>query len=342
MRIVLLALISLGMGFWEARADEGWKQGWAENLFKDPKTGQIELSKDFGTVPRGTQLYHRFRIKNIYQVPLQISATVGCTCLSVNPATQVLQSLQEGYIDVFMDASKFKGQRTSKVNITVGPDFISSTSLQLSAFSRADIVLNPGQMTFGVVTSGGVGSSQTLDIEYAGELNWQITGLAKNEAPVDLTVNELYRKPGQVGYRVTATIRADAPPGSFKHELFFQSNDPASPLVPVLVEGIVQAVQGGLSAVPDTLDMGRLKIGESSTKLVLVRATKPFRITGLEGAGNGVSAEIRQEPNKVQVVKVRYQPPQPEDLHRQLRIKTDLRPEPVVVTIQGAGEALQR
>jgi hypothetical protein len=340
MRIVLLALISLGIGSWEVRADDGWKQGWAENLFKDAKTGQIELTKDFGTVPRGTQLYHRFRIKNIYQVPLQITASPGCSCLSVNPATQVLQSLQEGYLDVFMDASKFKGQRTSKVTITIGPDFISSTSLQLSAFSRADIVLNPGQMTFGVVTGGGAGSSQTLDIEYAGQLNWQITGLVKNEAPVDVSVKELYRQAGQVGYRVTATIRMDAYPGSFKHELFFQTNDPASPLVPVLVEG---TVHGGLSAVPETVDMGHLKIGESSTKLVMVRGTKPFRITGLEGAGNGVSAEIRQEPSKVQILKVIYQPKQAEDLHRQLKIKTDLTPDvTVVVTIQGAGEALQR
>jgi hypothetical protein len=338
MRIVVLVLITLGMESWGARAEEGWKEGWAENLFvKDSATGQAQLSKDFGTVARGTQLYHRFKLKNIYKVPLDISATVGCTCLSVNPPTQTLQSRQEGFLDVFMDASKFKGQRTSKINITVGPKFISSTTLQLSAYSRADIVLNPGQLTFGVAIRGSATSAQTIDIEYAGMLDWRITELAPSDSPLDVNFRELYRRPGQVGYRVTAAIKPDAQPGSFKHELFFRTNDPASPLVPVLAEGIVQ---GGLSAVPDQVDMGRLKVGESITKLVLVRGPKEFRITNVVGIGNGITAEIRATPSKMQVVKVKYQPTVVGDLHRELKIQTDLAQEnPVVVTLQGAGDS---
>jgi len=332
MRIVVLALFALGVGSLVARADEGWKEGWAENLFKD-QTGQVDLSKDFGTVPRGTQLYKRFKITNIYQVPLEITATAGCTCLTVTPPTQTLQSLQEGYIDVIMDASKFKGQRNVKVNVLVGPKFISTTALQLSAFSRADIVLNPGQMSFGVTKSGAV---QTLDVEYAGVLDWRITELVKHDAPLDVTFKEIYRQPGQIGYRLTATTKPDATPGAFKHELFFRTNDPASPLLPVLVEG---SIQGELSAVPDLVDLGRLKVGESITKLVLVKASKEYRITGVQGAGNGISVEIRQEPSKMQVVKVKYQPTQAGALHRQLVIKTDLKQEDsVIVTLQGAAE----
>jgi hypothetical protein len=321
MRIVVLALISLAVGSLAARSEDAWKEGWAENIFKDQKTGQLDLSKDFGTVPRGTQLYKRFKITNIYKVPLEINATAGCTCLTVTPAKQQLQSLQEGFIDVVMDAAKFKGQRNAKVNVTVGPTFISSTTLLISC---------------GVVTSGSAIGPQTLDIEYAGPLDWRLTELVTHDAPLDVSFQELYRRHGQVGYRVSAAIKADAAPGSFKHELFFRTNDSASPLLPILVEG---TIQGGLSAVPETVDMGKLKIGESITKLVLVRATKEFRILGVDGAGNGVSAEIRQAPSKVQLVKVKYQPTQAGDLHRQLKIKTDLTQEnSVVVTLQGAGE----
>jgi len=45
-----------------ATATSAPAQGWAEKMFKDG------LTHDFGTVPHGAQLFHRFTMTNIYAV----------------------------------------------------------------------------------------------------------------------------------------------------------------------------------------------------------------------------------------------------------------------------------
>ena len=58
--------------------------------------------------------------------------------------------------------------------------------------------------------------SQTVDVDYAGPLDWRISQLvlAKNE-PFDAAVVETYRKPGKVGYQIKVTLKKGARPGRF-------------------------------------------------------------------------------------------------------------------------------
>jgi hypothetical protein len=299
-------------------------------MFKDG------TSHDFGSVPRGGVLYHRFKISNVYAVPLEISARVGCSCVTATISARVLDPRQEGYIDVTMDTRRFPGPKKVDIHFTVGPEYISTAILQVSAISRTDIVLNPGQINFGVVAHGQKTAPQTIDVEYAGVLNWQASELAKHTAPLEASFKELYRRPGQVGYRVTVALKPDAAPGPFKHDLFLKTNDPASPLVPILVEATVQA---GLSVAPNVINVGTLKLGESLTKLVLVQGTQPFRIVSVEGQAEGVTAELPATAKKVQIVKIQCHPGKSGTLSRQLKIKTDLeKEEPVTVTVEGIVE----
>ena len=46
---------------------------------------------------------------------------------------------------------------------------------------------------------------------------------------------ELYRRPWAVGYRLAVTLKADAPAGTSKHDLYLKTNDQASPMVPLLI-----------------------------------------------------------------------------------------------------------
>src|SRR5262249_45195253 len=150
-------------------------------------------------------------------------------------AKRVLEPLESTTIDVTMDARRFTGGKTVGITITVGPDFISAAQLQVSANSRADIVFNPGQVSFGTVTRGQA-VSQIIDVEYAGALAWQVTEVSAKELPLDVSLSQLYREPGKVGYRLKVTLKADAPVGALKGDVFLKTNDPASPLLPVLVE----------------------------------------------------------------------------------------------------------
>jgi hypothetical protein len=329
MRNVALVLFALTLATTTASGQTQQPWHW-EQFFKNG------LIHDFGSVPRGTQLFFKFKMKNIYAVPLEVNARVGCHCVTVTPLSQVLQPRQEGYLDVNMDTSKLAGYKSVNIYITVGPEYVSSTTLRVSCTSRTDVVVNPGQINFGVVPSGQATAPQTIDVEYAGVLDWRVSEVVKHDAPIEVTCRELYRRPGQVGYQVAVAIKPDAPAGPFKHELFLKTNDPASALVPILVEANIQA---NLNVAPNIVRMGNLKIGESVTKLVIVRATRPFHVSAVDGQGDGVLVELPATAAQVQVLKVKFQPAKAGEVRRQLRIKTDLdRESAASVLVEGTVE----
>src|SRR5262249_7229467 len=183
---------------------------WADKMFQPGTT------HDFGSIPRGAQLFHRFKVTNIYAVKLDvINVRTSCGCVSVTPPAGGLESRQEAYVDVMMDARKFTGRKTVTVYLTFGPQYVSTATLQVSANSRADVFCNPGKINFGVVPVGQT-PTQTIDVEYAGVLDWRVYEIARHNAPLEATLQELYRRPGQVGYRVTVKLKDEAPPGVFK------------------------------------------------------------------------------------------------------------------------------
>lgn len=302
-------------------------QGWANKLFKDQTT------HDFGTVARGAQLFHRFPITNIYAVPLEITNTrASCGCVSVVAKPLVLQPRETGHIEVTMDARKFNGNKVVAVHVTVGPQYISTAELRVSATSRADVVFNPSHVAFGNVNAGGE-ASQVIDVEYAGALDWKVTELLAKDQPFEATIKELYRRPGQVGYQVRVTLKPEAPTGALKREIHLRTNDPASPLIAMLVEANVQS---GLSVSPTALRLGQSAVGELLVKKVVVRGQKPFRILGVDGLGGGITlnAEPTATPAATQVLQLKIELLKAGDLFKELKIRTDLQPEPLTVSVE--------
>jgi hypothetical protein len=326
MRNAILTMLVLALAAPAAPAQNA--QGWAEKMFKD---GVI---KDFGTVPHGAQLYHRFPITNIYAVRMEITGIQsGCGCVTANASKRILEPRESATIDVSMDARRFTGTKTVAVRISVGPEFVSSCELRISAVSRQDIVFNPGQVTFGTV-SRGQPAAQTIDIEYAGALNWQVKEVVVGkELPFEATLSDLYRRPGQIGYRLKVTLKPDAPAGTIKDYVYLKTNDPNAGMVPVLVEATVQAA---LSVSPDVLTLGTVKAGEPLTRRVVVKASKPFRVTDVEGIGNGIELGIPPLPTAatVQTVTLRCVLNQVGEFKKELKINTDLPEGAVTVTIQ--------
>jgi hypothetical protein len=302
-------------------------QGWAEKMFKGAVT------HDFGTVPRGAQLVHRFTITNIYAVRMEITEMkTSCGCATATAAKRVLEPLESTTLEVRLDGRRFTGPKTFTVRVSVGPEYISTAELRVTANSRADVVFNPGEVRFDTVTQGQT-PVRTIDVEYAGTLDWRISEVVARDVPYDVSVKELYRRPGQVGYRLSVALKADAPPGALRHQLFLKTNDPASPLVAVLVEA---NVQGGLTVSPAALKLGVVKVDTLYTQRVLVRGSRPFRILGVEGTGEGIELGAPIGAGAAsQIVTFRCQFARAGDFKRQLKIKTSLQDAPVLVTIEG-------
>src|SRR5262249_23283979 len=151
---------------------------------------------------------------------------------------------------------------------------------RVTANSRADIVFNPGQVNFSTVTRGQT-PTKFVDVEYAGKLKWEVSEVTTSkDAPFTATVKEKYRRAGQVGYRVTVVLKSNAPLGTLKENVFLKTNDPASPLVPILVEANVQS---SLTVSPGSFNLGSVKADTAFNRTVVVRGNRDFRITKVEG-----------------------------------------------------------
>ena len=118
-----------------------------------------------------------------------------------------------------------------------------------------------------------------------------------------------------------------------KRELNLRTNDPASPLIAILVEADVQT---SLTVSPAVVRLGMGQVGDSLTRKVVVRAQQPFRIVGVEGQGDGItlSSELPATPAATQVLTFKCQLGKAGELRKQLLIKTDQSATPLTVTIE--------
>jgi hypothetical protein len=294
--------------------------GWAEKLFIHD--GAPRTTHDFGVVPRGAVLSHRFVFKNIYDVPMTVMSTrTSCGCVTVQAPQQPVPKLGMATIDVTMDARRFTGAKSVSIYVTVGqpPQFHSTAVLTVSANSRADVVFNPGAVNFGVVPLGQTPTA-AIAVEYAGQLDWRITGVS-TDAPLKVTHQETYRKQGGAGYQLNVTLLPEVKPGPHKWEVVLQTNDPATPTVTALVEATVQSP---LSALPNAVALQASVGGTVKRNVVLQGSGKPFRVTGVEGDGNGVIVELPSDARPVHVVVITFQPTAAGAARRQLTFRTDL------------------
>ena len=306
---------------------------WANKLF-----GGV-TSHDFGTVAKGSQLKFSFRMTNIYKVPLEItSIRPECGCVTVTKSTNVIQPNETAELHINMDGRRITGPKTVKIHVTVGPQFISTATLSVSAATRQNVELNPGEIVFGVVHRGAT-PTQIIDVQHSGGANWRFDEIIKNSnAPFELRVEDLKGRlgAGKTGYRIFATLKADATPGEFKQEVLLKTNDPATQILTFFISGNVLAP---LVATPPTWEVSVPKLGAPVDRKVSIMGSQPFRITRVDGQGQGLSAIF--DPNlmaTMHLVIIRCQMDQPGDLHRTLLIVSNLDNQSVPVNVDAHGE----
>jgi hypothetical protein len=331
MRKVMLVLFTAIAIVPAAAAQE--PAAWADKLFEG------ETTHDFGIVAKGAQLKHAFKITNIYKVPLDITEVRGsCGCVTAAANVKTLAPGASGLVTVNIDGRQFAGAKTVKVFVSVGPKFTSTATLSLSANARGDVAFTPGEIDFGNLQRGQT-PTKTIDVEYTGTLaEWRVVEVVKSElAPFELKVENLapVNNVPRRGYRLTATLRADAATGSFKQEVVLKTNNAATPMLTFNVVGNVQA---RLSVSPNPIQLTGLKVDESQTKKVFVRAARPFKILAIDGQGDGIQVEVANRQEATQVLSVSIHPTKAGPLRRQLTIRTDLDNEATTLIIEGSIE----
>ena len=286
------------------------------------------VTHDFGSVPHGTLCTHTFTITNVYDAPMQITEVrKSCSCLDYVPMNKVLQPNESAKFTVTMNSGKFVGTNSQTFYVTFGPKFVSTAVIRVSANSKTDVTVNPGSVVFGTVPQGSK-SSQAVKLEYKGRnRDWKIAELASAPASLDVQFAETARGGrllGGVEYLVTVSLKPGAAAGTISEPITFKTNDKETPLIQVAVSGTIAPP---LEAAPARVRMENVAINGSGTQRVLIRAAKPFKVLGVDGAGEGVSVELPTTADTalpVQVLTVKFERKKPAALDRELRVKTDL------------------
>lgn len=327
MRKAAAALVILA---WLAQSAPAQNSAWANKLFGGA------MSHDFGAVARGAQLKHTFTMTNIYKVPLTITdIRVTCGCLTATPTTKTLQPNETAQLHINMDASRFSGPKSITVYITVGPEFVSTASLVITANARQDVVFNPGEIDFGTVAKG-QSPTKFIDVEHAGSATWRVNEIIKNStSPFDLKVEQLPQKVGgyvTVGYRIFATLKPDAATGSFKQDVLLKTNDAQTPVISFHVVGNVRA---SLNVAPNPVHLGNLKIGTAESTKLVVSGSRPFRIVAIEGLEDGLTIPLPERSTTTHILDLRIDPRTAGELRKRITLRTDLDNESATITVEG-------
>jgi hypothetical protein len=289
---------------------------WAENLFD-------ELSRDFGSVPRGPTLSHPFRLTNNTNQNVHIAnVRVSCGCVSATALKDQLAPGQSTAILAQMDTMRFLGTRTVTIYVQLDRPRWEEVRLSVRANSRDDVTITPEALAFGQVKHGG-SPAATLDISFLGNSEWRVVESRCESNYVQTSLQEIKRDGGEVRYQLIARLRPDTPVGKWYSDVWLKTNSPSSPRVrvPLTVE-----IESALSLSPANVTLGQVKAGEEANQKIIVRGGQPFRITGIDGTDAQLTVrEINADNKSVHVLAVSLKGDNPGELTKLLRVRTDLK-----------------
>lgn len=290
--------------------------GWADGMFD-------ELSRDFGSVPRGQKLTHPFRLVNNTGQTVRISSVrVSCGCTQARAMQSLLAPGQETAILAEMDTRRFYNTKTVTIYVHFDQPRFEEVRLWVQANSRDDVSFSPDNIAFGRIKRGNT-PENSVNVTFMGGGQTQITDVKSESNYVQPTLKEVRRDNGEVSYELTTKIRADTPPGKWFTDIWLKTNNPSIPRlrVPVTVE-----VEAALSVSPNTIVLGQVKAGTESDRKVIIRGITPFRITGISGTDNELRVrETAADSKTVHVLTVTLSPAQVGALTRTIRVQTDLK-----------------
>jgi hypothetical protein len=297
-------------------AGPAFASSWADGLFD-------ELSRDFGTVPRGTVLTHPFRLVNNTKNLVRIShVRVSCGCTSAHALQTTLKPGEETAILAQMDTRRFYSTKMVTVYVQFDQPNFEEVRLWVQANSRDDISVVPDSLTFGRIKRG-VSPTSSVTVSFVGGGQYEITGATCDSNYIQTSYKLTRREGGDVVYELSAKIRADAPAGRWFTDVWLKTNNPSIPRirVPLTVE-----IEAAVTASPGSIILGQIKAGTESERKLILRGVQPFRITGITGTDDVVTVrETNSESQTVHVLTVTLRPSIPGDLHRMIRIQTDLK-----------------
>lgn len=293
---------------------------WASPIVAGLESLFDSTSKDFGSVPHGSVQIHRFLLTNTTGTPIRVASFYSsCKCATPSIPVKTADPGQTLAIDVEYNTRTFTGPRSMTITVNFDQPTYETVHLRVSGYSRQDVVYNPSQVSFGVVSKGATPENQ-IKIEYAGPLEWKIEDVA-NADGLDVAFEELYRQPRKAGYTVKVKLPDTLDPGPIFKSVQLKTNDPQMPLLSIPVTGTIEAM---LAATPDHLTLGEVKMGEKLTKRIILKGKSPFSLEKVTGQVDGVLVKSTDGLRTAHVVEIEYSPTQLGKVEQEILFTTSL------------------
>lgn len=302
-------------GFWAA-AGAASAGTWGDRLFDD-------LSKDFGSVPRGPTLTHHFQVTNNTKNVVRMSSVrVSCGCVSATALQGTLNPGESTTIVAKMDTTRFTGPKTVTIYVQFDMPNFDEVRLWVQANGRNDFALTPDTIAFGQIKRG-TGPVSSVKVKFYGNADAKITSVKGESNYVQPAVTEVSRNGGEVEYELKTKLRADTPVGKWYTDVWIKTNIPTMEQVrvPLTVE-----VESPLTVSPSVLSLGTIKASDDTKRKIIVRGASPFKITNVKGADASTEVEYDgKKSREVHVLTVKVKPGMGGKLDKVLRVVTDLK-----------------
>ena len=314
------------------------EESWGAALFKTKQ-------HDFGRVALGADAEFSFEFTNIYSSDVRVlNVRSSCSCTSATFSPPILKPGETGVVIArFNTTGQHLRDKSAALTVQLetvasGARHIDPVQLFVSGYIRPDVLLTPGSIEFGAVSEG-TAAERTLQLEYTGRPGWALMKVERSQPFIYAKAEEIRRERGDVAYRITVTLKNDAPLGYIKDVLRFTTNEaqpnrmePVEILVPV--QGVVAT---SIRAKPSPMLIGALAPGDSAAKNMIIRSETPFRITNVSAADARFRFAFSDQESAVQIVSVSFSakqiaPGQPQNISEVIRISTnDTRHKTIIV-----------
>lgn len=264
-------------------------EDWAEAVFP-------ERTHNFGTVARGSILRHTFRITNRTNREVSITGwKPKCGCTEVTVGAQTIPPGTQTTIEAVLDTSKFHGYKASGLTLTLDQPSLRSIDYDLSCFIQDEVVLDPGILDFGEVKRGGVAEA-SVELRYlGGQREWRVVDMkhADSSLSAELKAASLGAD-GVLTYRLLAKLDPKGlRNGFFRDEIRLVTNDPQRREIPI---SVAAKVSSEITISPAVLNLGSLKAGQKVERVVLIKGTTPFHVSGTK-AVEGTISTVGETPD---------------------------------------------
>ena len=301
-------------------------QEWAEKMFS-------VTSHNFGTVAKGSKTEFRFIYRNLYEEDVHVSSVrTSCGCTQPAITKKLIETHETGEIVAAFNTRTFLGQHGATLTVTFDQPFYAEVQLRVAGNIRGDVTFEPASVNLGNVDLGR-GAEQVVRVTHMGSTQWEITDVRSANVNFEVLLSQPQHTGSQSAYDLTLRLKPDAPAGYINDQLILVTDDPRASQIPMDVEGRVVAE---VTVSPQLLALGNVLPGGSVTKNIVVRANRPFCVTGIVCNDGCLSCPAKETPAKVHILPVTFQAGDVGgQVERELTITTDLGDGAVpVVTVQ--------